>query len=409
MDDEPAANEIDAEQPSSERDASTGRARSARHLAREEDDADDAGSDQGEDADTPSSATYGPRAGYERSRDEPISVRLRDILGISSLGLIIGAFVLHLAFIASYVGAFHDQNPHAMTVSVISDHNWQEYVSNQLNAIEGQPVYAYAETDQAVAREMLTEQRRQGVYLFDPRGETDTLLVASSAGSSNAAALEMIFQQVAAKEGRHLQVTDVAPVQAGDSRGLTGFYLVTGWLVGGYLMAALVGLRRGGKAKNFRRMLWRLALCVGYAVLSGFGGALIVDNWLGALTGHFWSIALIGMLLSATASVLTLGLEAVFGTVGVGLAILFFVVLGNPSAGGAFNYQLLPEPWSFIGRWLPNGAGVDAVRSVVYLDGHDLGFNLGTMAWWLAVGLLVFLLAANNTYWGFKQTRQAES
>ena len=347
--------------------------------------------------------TDGPRPGYERSADEPVRERLRDIFGISSLGLIIGAFLLHLGFIASYVGAFHQQQPHGLQVSVISDHNWQSYVANQLNAIPGKPVYAYAETDQATAKKMLTERRRQGVYLFNPNGNTDTLLVASSAGSSDAAAVELIFQQVAAKQGRSVQMTDIAPVQPGDSRGITGFYLVTGWLVGGYLMASLVGLSRGGKARNFRRMLWRLALCAVYAVLSGLLGTLIVDQWLGALTGHYWQLAAIGMLLSATASIFTMGMEAVFGVVGVGIAILLFVVLGNPSAGGAFNYEVLPQPWGFMGQWLPNGAGVDAVRSVVYLDGYSLGFHLSAMAWWLAVGLLVFLLAANNTYWGIRR------
>lgn len=348
---------------------------------------------------------HGPKDGYEPSREESVGSRLRDIFGFSSIGLIIGAFFLQAAFIASYVGAFHEQKPQALTVSVISDHNWQEYVANQLNAIPGKPVYAYAETDQATARTMLKQQRRQAVYLFHPNSKTDTLLIATSTGSSNAAALQVIFDQVAAKQGRHLTVTDISPVQKGDSRGLTGFYLVVGWMVGGYLMASLVGLTRGGKAKNFRRMLWRLVLCAGYALLSGLVGALVVDTWLGAITGHFWALVGIGVLLSATASIFTMGMESVFGAIGVGISIFLFVVLGNPAAGGAFNYQLLPQPWRFLGQWLPNGAAVDAVRSVVYLDGYNLSFHLWILAWWLAVGLLVFLLAANNTYWGFKRDR----
>lgn len=347
--------------------------------------------------------TFGPKAGYERSREESRRDRFGAIRNSRILLLVIGAFLIQAAFISSYVGAFHEQKPHAMTVSVISDHNWQSYVANQLNDIKGQPVWAYPETDPDVARTMLKEQRRQAVYIFDPRSKNDQLLIASSTGSSNAAAVELIFQQVAAKQGRTLTVNDVAPVQSGDSRGLTGFYLVVGWLVGGYLMAALVGLQLGPKAKNFRRMALRLLLCLVYAPLSGLAGALIVDTWLESLTGHFWTLVGIGTLLSLAASIFTLGLEAVFGTVGVGIAILIFVVLGNPAAGGAYNYQLLPEPWRFIGQWLPNGAGVDAVRSVVYLDSYNLGFHLWVLAWWVAVGLLVFLLAANNTYWGFKR------
>jgi hypothetical protein len=34
-------------------------------------------------------------------------------------------------------------------------------------------------------------------------------------------------------------------VQPGDGRGLTGFYLVVGWIVGGYLVAALLGVSGG--------------------------------------------------------------------------------------------------------------------------------------------------------------------
>lgn len=353
--------------------------------------------------------SYGPRPGFERSQDEPRLERLRDVLGVRSIGLILAVLLLQLAFIGSYVGAFHHQKPHALTVSVISDHNWQSYVSNQLNSVDGQPVWAYAETDPATARTMLLENRRQAVYIFNPQGTTDTLQVASSAGSANAEALKIIFGQVAQKEHRQLKVQDIAPVQAGDARGLSGFYLVVGWLVGGYLMASLIGIGRGTKARNFRRMLWRLLLCVSYGAASGVTGTLVVDQWLGAIEGHFWLLVGIGTLLSVTASVFTMGMESVFGIVGIGVSILLFVVLGNPSAGGAYQYQVLPEPWRSIGQWLPNGAGVDAIRSAVYLGNHQLSFHLWVMAWWAAVGLLVFLLAANNTYWGFKRGADAAS
>ena len=57
------------------------------------------------------------------------------------------------------------------------------------------------------------------------------------------------------------------------------------------------------------------------------------------------------------------------GLVGIGLAILVFVVLGNPSAGGAYPAQLLPPFWSAIGPWLPPGAATGAIRGIVYFGG----------------------------------------
>ena len=346
---------------------------------------------------------YGPAKGYERSRDEPWRSRLKDVLGPRTIGLLVGAILVQFGFIASYVGAFHHPQPHAMTVTVVASHGWQGYVSNELNDVPGQPVWAYASTDEASARKDLKEGKRQAVYLFNRKGTKDTLLINSAEGSSITAAMETIFHQVATKKHRTLAVKDVVPVQKGDERGLTSFYLVVGWLVGGYLMASLLGIRKGPKARNFRRVLWRLFGCLAYAFLSGLGGAWIVGPLLGALTGHFWAMAGIGMLLSMCASVFTMGMEALFGIIGVGVSIVLFVVLGNPSAGGAFGYQLLPTFWRVIGPWIPNGAGVDSVRSVIYLGGHNIGFHLGVIAWWLAVGLLALLLVSNNTYWGFKR------
>ncbi len=348
-------------------------------------------------------ASTGPRSGYERSADEPLRDRLREVLGPRTVGIIVGVLAVQMLFIASYVGAFHKPQPHAITVDVVSNNNWQGYVANQLNDVPGQPVYAYASADRAESTKQLREGRRQAVYLFNPDGRQDTLLINSAEGSSITAAVNVIFSQVASSQKRTVRTQDVVPVQAGDSRGLTSFYLVVGWLVGGYLLAAFLGVQGGPRARNFRRMLWRLAGCAAYAVVSGIGGALVVGPILNAMTGHFWAVAGIGMLVSLTSSVFTMGMQALFGILGIGVAVLLFVVLGNPSAGGAYGYQLLPTLWRVVGPWLPNGAGVDSVRSVVYLGGDSIGLHLGVLLWWLVLGLGTFLLVSNNTYWGFRQ------
>lgn len=354
---------------------------------------------------TVSQPEFGPRRGYERSADEPFRDRVKDVLSLRTIALIVGVMVVQLAFIASYVGAFHSPDPHALTVTVVGTKGYQNYTANQLNKIEGRPVWAYASTDRAGAEQDLRDGRRQAVFVVNQSGKQDTLLVSSAQGASISQAMETIFQQVGASQHRSVTVRDIVPAQRGDGRGLTSFYLVVGWLVGGYLVATLLGMRGGMRPRNFRRVLWRLLGCVVYGVVSGLGGALIVDTAFDALTGHFWALAAVGTLVSLTASVFALGFEALLGTIGVGITIMLFVVLGNPSAGGAYGYQLLPTFWRVIGPWLPNGAGVDAIRSVVYLDSDRLGVHLGILGWWLALGLLTLLLVSNNTYWGFKQER----
>ncbi|MDE9367565.1 hypothetical protein PZ938_18250 [Luteipulveratus sp. YIM 133132] len=343
-----------------------------------------------------------PRPGYERSSDEPRRDRLREVLGPAWVGILIGVLLVQLAFIASYVGAFHAPQPHALTVAVVAPGDAGDQVATRLNGIAGNPLQADATTDRASAVDDLRHGLRQAVLVVDPQGTQDRLLVSSAQGASTSQAMQAVFQQVEASQRRTVTVQDVVPAQPGDARGLTSFYVVIGWLVGGYLMASFIGVRGGGRARNFSRTLWRLVACAVYAAVSGVGGALVVDTWLGAITGHFWQLVGIGFLLSLSASVVTLGLQALLGIIGIGVAIVVFVVLGNPSAGGAYGYQLLDEPWRSIGRWLPNGAGVDAVRSVVYLRSEDLWSHLGVIALWIAAGLLLILLVSANVYWGLR-------
>ncbi len=366
-----------------------------------------------ESAETPAGASddaqrtvemgHGPLEGYERSAEEPWRDRLKDVLGLRTIALLIGCIIVQFGFIGSYVGAFHNPDPHALTVAVVADHGAAPKVAGQLNAQPGDALKAYPYADMDRARDDLRHGKRQAVYVYNVQGSKDTLMLNSAEGSSVTGAMTTIFQQVVAGQNRQLTTQDAVPVQKGDARGLTSFYLVVGWLVGGYLMASLLGIRKGPKARNFRRVLWRMAGCAGYAVFSGIGGALIVGPILDALNGHFWAMAGIGMAVSFAASVFTMGMEGLFGIIGVGVSILIFVVLGNPSAGGAFGYQLLPGFWRAVGPWLPNGAGVDAVRSLIYLDSYHVWAHIGIILGWCVLGVVALLLVSRHTYWGFRR------
>ena len=79
---------------------------------------------------------------------------------------------------------------------------------------------------------------------------------------------------------------------------------------------------------------------------------------------------------------------------GLLLACLFvlFVVLGNPSAGGAFPTNLLPSFFSAIGPWLPPGAATSAIRGIVYFDNAGVGNPVLVMVAWLVVGLVLLVV-----------------
>jgi hypothetical protein len=320
---------------------------------------------------------------------------LRDAIAPRTVLLVLGVLLVQVAFIASYVGAFHHQDPRDIAVGVVAPAGQAAAVTDRLNGLHGSPLAAETVPDEAAGRARLHDGTLAAVVVVDPSGTQDRLLVSSARGASLATAVEQVAQQVEAQQGRTVTTTDVVPLQDGDARGLTGFYLTIGWLVGGYLVASLLGVAKGARPANRRRAVIRLGAMVPYAVVSGLAGALVVDQWLGALTGHFWALAGVGVLLVLSSAAVTMALQVLFGTIGIGLTVLLFVVLGNPSAGGAYQSELLPGLWRTVGQALPNGAGTTALREIVYFGGHGAAPHVWLIAAWAVAGTVVALAASS--------------
>jgi hypothetical protein len=326
---------------------------------------------------------------------ETFEDRFRDAMSLRTLLLGVGVLLLQFGFIASYIGAFHHPVPHRILVTVVAaPAPAAQQIADRLNALAGQSITATTAVSEAAARSALYADETAAVYLVDPASNQDRLLVASAAGSSVSSAAADIFNQLAQQQHRLLAVDDVVPVQSGDARGLSGFYLVIGWVVGGYLFAALLGVAKGERPANFRRAIWRLAATVPYAIVSGIGGALIVGPVLGALEGNFWAITGIGALVTLSSATVTIAFETLLGVLGIGLTVIVFVILGNPSAGGAYQSPLLPSCWAVIGPALPNGAGTDALRRITYFGGHGIHVALIVLAIWIIGGTALTLVAS---------------
>ena len=86
--------------------------------------------------------------------------------------------------------------------------------------------------------------------------------------------------------------------------------------------------------------------------------------------------------------------QVVFGVLGIGLTVLVFVILGNPTTGGAYQAQLLPPFWRALGHLLPNGAGTETIRRMVYFGGQGIGSQLAVIVAWAAIGAVVAILAS---------------
>lgn len=318
---------------------------------------------------------------------------LHDAVRPRSFGLMVGVLGLQLAFIISYVGAFHRPTPHRVPLAVVAPTRAGRSLAGKLNALAGSPLDARVVSDAATARHQIHDRDVDGALLPATSGPY-RLWVASAEGGAVSDALTRVLDRVAAEQQRKLAVTDIVPAGPGDARGLSAFYVAVGWVVGGYLVASILAISAGALPANGRRALIRLVSLALYAIVSGIGGAIIAGPLLGALNGHFWPIARLGALLVLGVGAFTMAVQALTGIVGIGLAVLLFVVLGNPSAGGAYPGPLLPAFWRAIGPWIPPGAATSGLRGIVYFGGAGTLGPLLVAAAYAAVGMTALGLTA---------------
>ncbi|NEB00356.1 ABC transporter permease [Streptomyces sp. SID13726] len=335
-----------------------------------------------------------PSSGRPPTESSGFAAEFKDAVTFRAFGLVLGGLLVQLAFVVSYVGAFHSPTPHRIPVAVVAPQEASAKIVAQLNALDGDPVKATAASSKSVATDRVLTRRADAAFLFNATGTEDTLLVASAGGPSVSQTATQIAQKIEASEKRRITVTDIRSPNSGDGRGMTSFYLVLGWVIGGYLTATIMGMASGSRPANRHRTLIRLGVLVPYAVVSGIAGAVIVGPVFDALGGHFWALSGIGTLVVMASAATALALQTLLGLLGTGVVVLLFVVLGNPSSGGVYPAPLLPAFWSAIGQALPPGAGTTLVRNTVYFSGHATGAALWVLVAY-AVGGVVLALGAS--------------
>ncbi|GES33103.1 DUF3533 domain-containing protein [Streptomyces angustmyceticus] len=305
--------------------------------------------------------------------------------------LVLGVLGLMIAFITSYTGAFHHPRPTDVPFGVVAPAQARGQLVGKLSRLPGSPLDPRAVPSERAARARLADRTLDGVLIVDPRGRTDRLLVASGGGASLAQAVELVVRSAEKAERRTVRTVDVIPADPGDSRSLSSFYLVVGWCVGGYLCAAILAISAGARPSNGHRAVIRLAALALYALAAGLAGTLIVGPVLDALPGTFFGLWGLGALVVFAVGATTLACQALLGIIGIGLAILLIVILGNPSAGGAYPYPMLPPFWRALGPALPPGAGTWAARSLAYFRGNALTGPLLVLSAWAAGGTVITL------------------
>ncbi|MEU3572066.1 ABC transporter permease [Kitasatospora sp. NPDC036755] len=307
--------------------------------------------------------------------------------------LVIGVLLLQLGFITSYIGALHKPTPQNLSIAVVAPPQVAPKLVGALESVPNDAVRAVTAPDAETATQQIKDQKLYAALVVDPTSTQDTLLVGSARGTAAAKAAESITTAIDQSQGRTVKVQDVVPLAKGDNNGLSAFYLVIGWCVGGYLVASILGISAGSKPANVNRLLIRLGVLAVYSVGAGVLGTVIAGPVLNALPGSVLALSAIGALVVFTVGAFTMALQCLFDILGIGVAVLIFVVLGNPSAGGVYPAPMTPPFWRAIGSWIPNGAGTTATKSIAYFGSTNLGLPILVMVVWALIGIGVALLA----------------
>jgi hypothetical protein len=245
----------------------------------------------------------------------------------------------------------------------------------------------------AAARHELLEQHAYAGVVLAPG--PPTLLIAGATGASVARLLRQSAEQVETATGRTVTVVDVRPLSPKDPQGLVLFYAMLAGTIAGFLLT--FQLRAHAPGLSLRG--W-LAFALGGALLGGLVIAVVAGPVIGALGGRvpaLWAIISTQMAIAAVVNSVNLSL---FGSWAIIPTWLLFVIVGNAASGGAVAPPLLPPAYAFVGRWLPSGASVEALRNVVYFPAAQHAQPYAVLAAWMlgALGALLLVTRAWAKY-----------
>lgn len=292
-------------------------------------------------------------------------------------------------FAGSYTYAMANPTPHSIPAAVTGDPGGpaaRRFIDGMEGALGASlKLHPYGSRRDAVRA--VDEQRVFAVIEAPAGGRVIALDVSGASGATVAQVLSEAALRVGGATGTPVVVHDLKPLQKGDPRGLAIFYITLAAVIIGFVGAIQLSVH--AKALN---PLERIVYTVAYAVLGGFTIAAVVDWWMGVLRLPFlesWGILALTMFTSGM--VFTM-FNTLFGRWAMLPTWGLMVLLGNPSSGGAVSWPLLPSPLGTIGRWLPNGASVNAQHTAVYFRGHQHALPFLVLVAWAVVSCAVFLV-----------------
>ena len=231
------------------------------------------------------------------------------------------------------------------------------------------------------------------------------LTSATAAASANGTTLSGAAK-VALAEPITLSVGPFQSVPGGTGNGISAFYyallLTLAGFTGSLIVSGFVDAHLGQSPQElgpiyrlgpahplnrFGTLLYKWAIMAGLAIIVS-AAYVGVGSAAGMPIDHPWTLWLFGGLAIAAVAVVAQAILAIFGSLGMVVNLLIFIVLAIPSAGATVAIEQTPVFFRFLSAFEPLRQLYLGTRSVLYFDAK---WNAGLAA---AVGATVLAMAA---------------
>jgi hypothetical protein len=308
------------------------------------------------------------------------------------LPLLIALAVLAFAWPAARM------RPRHVPVGIVGSAPGSERLLERLSAAQPGAFDFRLYANPSAARAAVADRDVYGAFVIG--AHRISVLEASASSPAMAQLLDTVGRSLAANqsapaagagETAALQVVDVVPLARSDPKGVVFAAALLPLTICSILVAAAVGV-----VVRFRPAWRQLVALSVLSSAAGLGTYLIAQGFLGALP-HQPLASWAGLSLTILAiSASTSGLIALVGPLGLGLAAVLMVFLGNPFSGVTSAPELLPDWVRLIGQWLPPGAGANLLRSTAYFGGDGAGAHLGVLLTWAVLGCAAIILGHHS-------------
>jgi hypothetical protein len=300
----------------------------------------------------------------------------------------IGATLISLVFVVSFLGALHAPGPRSVPVGVAGSPQQASAVSADLGLQRpgGYTVTSYPTL--AAARSAILDRTINAALA--PSSPVSLLLVASATSQSATNATISDVAAVAHAGGMQLAVQNIRPLPPNDPEGLSQVFFVIALLAPSLVFANLL-VTRFGRTMHPIGQITAIAL---YSALVAAVATVFADPVIGALTGAPWGLFGVGTLLAFAATAAAAGAARWTGGIGYLLIFLLFIPVGVASSGTTLGPHMITPWYADLGKALPAGSALPAVQNTVYFNGNATTTPLLILSAWALGGIVALALVA---------------